>query len=62
MTQSTRVMAITASVMGSEREKVRSAGFDAFEPKPINLRAFLQSVANLLKPGQPRYGMVEHRP
>lgn len=48
--QSTRIMAITASVMGNDRDKIREAGFDAFEPKPINLRVFLRTVAGLLKP------------
>ncbi len=48
--QSTRIMAITASVMGNDRDKIRSAGFDAFEPKPINLRVFLQNIAGLLNP------------
>ena len=48
--RATRIMAITASVMGNDRDKIREAGFDAFEPKPINLRVFLRTVAGLLKP------------
>ncbi len=44
----TRVLAVTASVMGSEREKIKSAGFDGFEPKPINLKAFLATVKKLV--------------
>ena len=45
--KTTRIMAITASVMGSERHKIKAVGFDAFEPKPINLKAFLIAVKEL---------------
>jgi two-component system, cell cycle response regulator DivK len=48
--KSTRIMAITASVMGNDRDKIKSIGFDAFEPKPINLKAFLSSVKLLVQP------------
>ena len=44
----TRVMAVTASVMGNVREKIRDAGFDAFEPKPLNLKDFLGTIRALL--------------
>jgi two-component system cell cycle response regulator DivK len=44
----TRVMAVTASVMGNDRDKIRAAGFDAFEPKPLNLPAFLMEVDRLI--------------
>jgi len=33
------VMAMTASVMASDRQKVLGAGFDAFQSKPINVKA-----------------------
>jgi two-component system, cell cycle response regulator DivK len=46
--KSTKVLAVTASVMGNDRDKVRSAGFDGFEPKPIDLKAFLATIARLL--------------
>lgn len=45
--KSTRIMAITASVMGNDRDKIKSIGFDAFAPKPINLKEFLASVKTL---------------
>jgi two-component system cell cycle response regulator DivK len=48
--RATRVLAVTASVMGNDRNKIRDAGFDGFEPKPINLRAFLQKVSDLIPP------------
>ena len=45
--KATRIMAVTASVMGSERHKIKAEGFDAFEPKPINLKQFLVTVKAL---------------
>lgn len=40
----TPVIAVTASVMDKDREKVRNAGFDGFHPKPLNLKTFLLEV------------------
>ena len=42
------VMAMTASVMSGDRQRVLDAGFDAFQSKPINLRDFLAAVERLL--------------
>jgi two-component system, cell cycle response regulator DivK len=44
----TPVIAVTASVMGNVREKIQEAGFDGFEPKPLNLKAFLGTVQRLV--------------
>lgn len=44
----TPVVAVTASVMGNAREKIREAGFDGFEPKPINLQEFLGTIRRLV--------------
>lgn len=44
----TKVIAVTASVMGNVREKIREAGFDGFEPKPLNLKAFLGTIRRLV--------------
>ena len=44
----TPVIAVTASVMGNVREKIREAGFDGFEPKPLNLKAFLGTIRRLV--------------
>jgi len=43
------VMAMTASVMASDRQKVLGAGFDAFQSKPINVKDFLAAVEELLE-------------
>ena len=44
----TPVIAVTASVMGNVREKIRAAGFDGFEPKPLNLKDFLGTIRRLV--------------
>jgi two-component system, cell cycle response regulator DivK len=43
------VMALTASVMAGDRQKVLDAGFDAFQSKPINVKDFLAAVERLLE-------------
>ena len=45
---STQVLAVTASVMGNFREKIHAAGFDGFEPKPLNLKAFLGTIRRMV--------------
>jgi two-component system, cell cycle response regulator DivK len=41
------VMAMTASVMAKDRQKVLDAGFNAFQSKPINVKDFLGAVDQL---------------
>jgi CheY-like chemotaxis protein len=41
-------MAMTASVMAKDRQKVLDAGFDAFQSKPINVRDFRGAVDQLV--------------
>ena len=43
------VMAMTASVMAGDRQRVLDAGFDAFLSKPINVKGFLAAVEQLLE-------------
>jgi two-component system, cell cycle response regulator DivK len=43
------VMAMTASVMAKDRQKVLDAGFDAFQSKPIKVKDFLATVEQLLE-------------
>jgi CheY-like chemotaxis protein len=43
------VMAVTASVMAQDRQKIVNAGFDAFQGKPISVREFLEAVKTLLE-------------
>lgn len=44
-------MAVTASVMSPDRERVMDAGFDGFQRKPLSLVPFLDEVAALLRKG-----------
>ena len=46
----TPIVAVTASVMGNDRERIRNAGFDGFEPKPVNLRILLETIRQLTAP------------
>jgi len=43
------VVAVTASVMPQDRNKITEAGFDAYVGKPINLKEFLDTVRSLLE-------------
>jgi two-component system, cell cycle response regulator DivK len=47
-TRAIPVMAMTASVMARDRQRVLDAGFDAFQSKPINVKDFLAAVEQLL--------------
>ncbi len=46
------VLAVSASVMPDEQQKVVTSGFDAFITKPINLRQFLDTVQRFLLSGR----------
>jgi two-component system cell cycle response regulator DivK len=43
------VIAVTASVMDQDRSKIMTAGFDDYVMKPINVKAFLDSVRTVLE-------------
>src|SRR5262249_15797387 len=47
-TQAIPVIAVTASVMAQERQKVMAAGFDGFQGKPISVRELLETVRQIL--------------
>ena len=42
------VIAVTASVMASDRRNITDAGFDGYVGKPLNLKEFLDAVAHAL--------------
>lgn len=48
----TLVIAVTASVMDNDRHKIHAAGFNAFEPKPLNLKAFLETIKTFTAAGK----------
>ena len=47
-TRAIPVIAVTASVMAQERQKVMAAGFDGFQGKPISVRELLETVRLIL--------------
>jgi CheY-like chemotaxis protein len=49
------VIAVTASVMPHDRKRIRAAGFNGFQEKPISVRELLATVREILdkRPGQP---------
>ena len=48
----TPVLAISASVMPDEQQKIVASGFDAFITKPINLKMFHETVQRFLEHGR----------
>ena len=47
-TRAIPVIAVTASVMSQDRQKIMAAGFDAYQSKPINVKGFLEAVQEML--------------
>lgn len=41
------IVAVTASAMPEEAKKMMDAGFDGFQTKPLNVKQFMQAVANM---------------
>ena len=47
------VIAVTASAMTQDRQKILAAGFDAYQSKPISIRPFVDLVRAVLdRPGR----------
>jgi CheY-like chemotaxis protein len=42
-------MAVTASAMTHDRQKIMAAGFDGYQTKPIRVKEFLEAVRQLLE-------------
>jgi two-component system cell cycle response regulator DivK len=42
------IMAMTASVMTADRQRITDAGFDAFQSKPLKVRDFVAAVERIL--------------
>ena len=49
-TASIPIVAVTASVMASDRREITDAGFDGYVGKPISLKEFLDAVRRALEP------------
>ena len=51
-TRAIPVIAVTASAMTEDRQKIVAAGFDGLQTKPINVKVFLEAVAHTLQKAQ----------
>ena len=47
-TRAIPVIAITASVMSQDRQKIMAAGFDAFQSKPISVKELFETISRIL--------------
>ena len=47
-TRAIPVIAVTASAMTQDRRHIMAAGFDGYQPKPISVKGFLQTVREML--------------
>jgi two-component system cell cycle response regulator DivK len=56
VTQSIPIVAVTASVMPTDRRRILGAGFDAYITKPISVKDFLVEVRSLLDRNSPGEG------
>jgi CheY-like chemotaxis protein len=50
-TRAIPVIAVTASAMTQDRQKIMAAGFDGYQSKPIRVREFLEAVRQGLGQG-----------
>ncbi len=48
-TRAIPVLAVTASAMTEDRQRIIAAGFDGLQTKPINVKDFLDAVAEILR-------------
>jgi two-component system cell cycle response regulator DivK len=49
VTRAIPVMAVTASAMTHDRQKIMAAGFNAYHTKPIRVKEFLEAVRQILE-------------
>lgn len=48
------IVAVTASAMPEEAKMMKDAGFDGFQTKPLNIREFVQAVAEVFSGKAPK--------
>lgn len=53
LTAGARVLAITASAMRGDRERILAAGFDGYVSKPFRIHELLDAVRTMLGDGSP---------
>ena len=50
-TETIPVIAVTASAMTQDRQKIMAAGFEGYQSKPLNVKAFVQAIEEMLQKG-----------
>ncbi len=50
-TASIPVIAVTASVMTHDRKKLLEVGFDDYQPKPLEIKSFIERITGMLTKG-----------
>ena len=53
-TRNIPIVAVTASAMTQDRQRILAAGFDAYQSKPIDVKNFVDLVASILAEGSER--------
>ena len=48
-TETIPVIAVTASAMTQDRQKIMAAGFEGYQSKPLNVKAFIEAVEQMLQ-------------
>jgi two-component system cell cycle response regulator DivK len=43
-TRGTPIIAVTASALDRDRQKIMAAGFDGYQAKPLNVKAFMAAI------------------
>ena len=61
-TRAIPVMAVTASAMTQDRQKILAAGFDGYQSKPISVKEFVAAVRRMLDRGADGSARRERRP
>ena len=49
VTRAIPVIAVTASAMDHDRQKIMAAGFDGYQSKPLNVKEFMAAVEAILR-------------
>ena len=61
-TRAIPVIAVTASAMTHDRERILAAGFDGYQTKPISVKEFLETVRQVLDRQPDRGGKCVNAP
>ena len=51
-TRDVPVIAVTASAMTQDQQKIMDAGFDGYQRKPLDLKEFLEAIRRMLEKGR----------